>query len=228
MKFRAVVVATILTLGSGYARSQDVGQSYGGDIPQQEGTAQPSGPPPKQTPPAPPVHVSPPTQAQIQTVPQAAAQSTASGQWVYTAQYGWVWIPYGSQYTYQPTQAGENPYEYVYYPSYGWTWLAAPWVFGWGVGPFFGPFGPAHFAWFHHPFFVGGGWHAFGVRPAFRGGFGHVGGVPVRGFSGRPAPGGFRGGFNGGHMGGFHGGGFGGGFHGGGGGFHGGGGGGHR
>jgi hypothetical protein len=177
-------------------------------------------------------------------VPESAEAPTAQGQWVYTQQYGWVWMPYGSQYTYAPTQAGVYPSEYVYYPTYGWTWIAAPWVFGWGVSPYFGVYGPSHFGWYHH--WAGGVWHgyhpgygAYGYRPAYRGygaygyrpapayGGYHPGygprpgfGAPVRAY-GAPAGGGFYGGHPGG---GFHGGG--GGFHGGFGGAHGGGG--HR
>src|SRR5262249_18313623 len=115
------------------------------------------------------------------------AQAPATGQWVYTAQYGWVWMPYGSQYTYTPTDAGVYPSAYVYYPAYGWTWVAAPWVFGWGIRPFFGVFGPSHFAWYGHlgPRWYGygfGGFRGVGVAHAFRPGF-------------RPAYGGFHPGF---------------------------------
>ena len=190
-----------------------------------------------------------------QPAPESAEATNAQGQWVYTQQYGWVWMPYGSQYTYAPTQAGVYPSEYVYYPSYGWTWIAAPWVFGWGVSPYFGVYGPSHFGWYHHWVGVGHGYHpGYGRTATIRG----TGGtadtaidrrrltadttpVPSRrtrvlehrfAFMGLPVGGhptfhGQPGGFYGGHPGGgFHGGFGGGGFHGGFGGGHGGGG--HR
>jgi hypothetical protein len=136
MKFLAAFLV-VLSFGSGSARAQD----------------QPQSAPPNQVPPAPPEQLPPPPQEQVQTAPpepapEVAQQAPATGQWVYTQQYGWVWAPYGDEYTYAPTQEGAYPQEYLYSPSYGWTWFAAPWVFGWGVSPFFGVYGPAHFGWY--------------------------------------------------------------------------------
>jgi hypothetical protein len=205
---------------------------------------QPPSSPPAAQPPEPPSDIPSAPQVRSQQEEQDAApeQATAGedsdpahGQWVYTQQYGWVWMPYGSQYTYTPTETGASPYEYVYYPSYGWTWLAAPWVFGFGASPFFGALGPRNFVWYNHAFYGGVFRPGFrpiygnGYRPVFVGHPGYVGprpgyvgarpgyGVPGGGFGvhgtfqGRPAApsGGFHGGFG-------HGGGFGGG-HGGGG-----------
>ncbi len=123
--------------------------------------------------------------------PQATYEQQASGQWVYTQQYGWVWMPYGDGYTYVPPSGEGEPYEYVYYPSYGWTWVVAPWVWGWGPWPYFGVVGPWHFGWYGH------GWWRSPWRWHFRPTPFH-GGFASRGF--RPAP--FRGGpgaFRGGH-----------------------------
>jgi hypothetical protein len=76
---------------------------------------------------------------------------------VYTAQYGWIWMPYAAGYTYAPPGAG-GPSMYVYYPAYGWTWVAAPWVWGLGPWPAFGVGGPVYFAWYGW-----GGWrHRWG------------------------------------------------------------------
>jgi hypothetical protein len=104
---------------------------------------------------------------------QAAPVAAAQGQWVYTQQYGWVWMPYGSQYTYTPTQTGVYPSEYVYSPSYGWSWVVAPWVFGWGITPYYGVYGASHFGWYHHGYrpFYGGG---YGYHPVY-GGYGYRG-----------------------------------------------------
>ena len=128
MRSVSVLVLSVLTLGSGLARAQDVGAP-----PPETANAQAVQAPsaaPAQLPPAPPEQLPPPPQQQVQQAEPEAAQAPATGQWVYTQQYGWVWMPYGDQYTYAPTQAGTYPQEYIYSPSYGWEWLAAPWVFG--------------------------------------------------------------------------------------------------
>jgi hypothetical protein len=66
-------------------------------------------------------------------------QSYAQGEWVYSDQYGWIWVPAGTV----PVAVNAQPYVYVYAPAYGWTWFASPW--GWEpfvVGP--------QFAFRHH------------------------------------------------------------------------------
>ena len=85
-------------------------------------------------------------------------QPQANGQWVYTAQYSWIWMPYGAQYVYEPPVAEAYPLSYVYYPTYGWVWVEAPWVWGWGVVPFYGYYGPWHFAWYRGPTYIHPGW----------------------------------------------------------------------
>jgi hypothetical protein len=65
-----------------------------------------------------------PTVAQLE--PPAEAPQ---GDWVYTATYGWVWVPAGAA----TAPVGEEPYAYLYTPTYGWTWCASPW----GSGPYF-------------------------------------------------------------------------------------------
>jgi hypothetical protein len=89
------------------------------------------------------------------------AAPAPSGQWVYTNQYGWVWMPYGANYTY--VTAHDVAFTYAYYPHFGWRWIAAPWVMGMGPSPRWGHHGPVHFAWYGHPRFRGfaprHGWH---------------------------------------------------------------------
>jgi hypothetical protein len=99
---------------------------------------------PNWTPPAPP--------AETPAAPQAQpAAPVPPGQWVYTQQYGWIWMPYADAYTHVPADGWGAPYAYVYYPAYSaWTWVAAPWVWGYGPWPVFGAFGPARFAWYGH------------------------------------------------------------------------------
>ena len=79
-------------------------------------------PAPPQQPPAPPVQSPSQVQPQMQQ-PAGAAQAGGGGQWVYTSEYGWVWMPYGNQYTYEGSPNDAYPYSYVYYPNYGWMWL---------------------------------------------------------------------------------------------------------
>jgi hypothetical protein len=153
--------------------------------------ASPSSPPPAEAPPAPPSQTPPAPPAQAQA---PAAQPVPPGQWVYTSQYGWVWMPYGDAYTYAPPDGYGVPYMYLYYPAYGWTWLVAPWVWGWGPWPYFGAYGPWGFGWYGHgwwrypgrwhsaPYPFGGGYGHRGIRPAPpRGGFGYGANLGVRG-----------------------------------------------
>src|SRR5512143_507936 len=68
-------------------------------------SAEPGAPPPSQAP-------SPPFADEPRTAPLAQAPA---GQWIYTQQYGWVWMPYGDDYTYVPPDGYGEPYAYVYY-----------------------------------------------------------------------------------------------------------------
>ena len=96
------------------------------------------------------------------------------GQWVYTAQYGWVWMPYGTRYVDEGVYGGHSPYQYIYSVSLGWSWLAAPWLWGWGSYPYFGAWGPSRFGWYRGLYHSGHGWGHY------RGGY-ESGGRPDRG-----------------------------------------------
>lgn len=126
--------------------------------------AQPSRPPdraPDNPPPPPPTDPPKPPPPAPQSERQ---QSSGSGQWVYTEQYGWVWMPYGDRYTHVPPD-GSPPNMYVYEPEVGWCWVVAPWLWGWGPMPYFGTLGYRHYAWFG----VGlGRWHGFGGHYGYR------------------------------------------------------------
>ncbi len=118
--------------------------------------AAPATPPPTEPPPPPPTTLPKPPSEQPPGVHQQ--KPAADGQWVYTTQYGWVWMPYGDRYTHLPPD-GAPPNMYVYYPEAGWCWVVAPWLWGWGPVPFFGHFGPRYFSWYG----VGlGHWYGFG------------------------------------------------------------------
>ncbi len=132
-------------------------------------------------------------------------------------------MPYGSQYTYEGAASDASPYSYVYYPSYGWTWLAAPWIWGWGIYPYFGPRGPSGFGWYRGLYRAGYGWGGYrgggyggyrggngsraGFGGGYRGGGAYRAGGGFRGGGGFHGGGGFRGGGGGGSRGGGHGGG---------------------
>jgi hypothetical protein len=135
---------------------------------------------------------------------QDSAAGLPAGQWVYTDQYGWVWMPYSDAYTYAPADGYGEPYMYVYYPAYGWSWVVAPWVWGWGPWPFFGVGGPWHFGWYGHGWWRSP-WHwhyapavgYHGLRPApFRAGYVAPRGYSVAGHGGASphVSGGFHGG----------------------------------
>src|ERR1017187_3920509 len=146
MKTQLTACFALLLLGSGAARA-DEGSGDFIEISNNQAPAshpprarvQPPTPAPNLQPPAPPAQLPyPPVQSRVQPQarqmqqPMPANQGSSAGQWVYTEQYGWVWMPYGDQYTYEGTAYDTSPYAYVYYPSYGWAWLAAPWIWGWG------------------------------------------------------------------------------------------------
>jgi hypothetical protein len=130
---------------------------------------------PSEAPPAPPFETPAPPPPQEQ-----APSSLPAGQWVYTQQYGWIWMAYSDDYTHVPSDGYGEPYAYAYYPLYGWTWLAAPWVWGFGPWPTFGLYGPARFGWYGH------GWWRDPARWHY---------APSRGgyYGGRPAPPAYRG-----------------------------------
>ena len=187
-----VILATALTLGGAPIRAAAVeaGQE---NAALQESPEAPTEPAPEGTPPAPPAQPpAPPAQA------QPAAAETPSGQWVYTDQYGWVWIPYGDVYTYVPQSGDGEPYEYVYYPYYGWCWVAAPWIWGVGPWPYFGAYGAVHFGWYGYGYWRTPWLYHYRPAPApvpFHGAPPFHGGIrptPVRGIP-PPAPAGARG-----------------------------------
>lgn len=117
--------------------------------------------------------------------------STTGGQWVFTDQYGWVWMPYAQGYTY--VVPGGNPYMFVFSLGLGWHWVIAPWIYGFGPRPYWGYYGPRPFFWYRHPWFsVPRYWGGYGYRghtyyggPRFYGhgyspGYHHAVPVPVR------------------------------------------------
>ncbi len=143
----ALFSALMILASAGAVRAQD-----------EQNAAQPPTQPPAEAPPAPPAE--PPSPPTVMQSPEASTpqpqqqQGTGQGQWVFTSQYGWLWMPYGAQYTYEPPAVQGSyvyPYSYAYYPSYGWAWLYSPWVWGWGPSPYFGYYGPRHFVWYRGP-----------------------------------------------------------------------------
>jgi len=106
---------------------------------------------PAETPPAPPATPPAPPNELLNSDDMGQVQAD-EGQWVYTAQYGWVWMPYGDAYT-QVSPDGTVATTYVYEPDVGWLWVLAPWVLGWGPVPYWGVPGVIHLGWHAHPWF---------------------------------------------------------------------------
>jgi len=152
-----VLIATATTIGS--AAFAQAPQAVGPD-PSWTPPAMPEPPPPPQAPAATAYTYAP-------AAPVAAPAQP--GQWVYTNQYGWVWMPYGASYTY--VAGPDLAYTFAYYPRFGWRWMSSPWVLNVGPTPYWGRLGPTHFAWYGHPvnrgqFVVRGGGWARPVPPA--------------------------------------------------------------
>jgi len=117
-------------------------------------------PPPASALPPPPVQVSWPP---LPTAPPQAERVNVppmGGQWVYTAQYGWLWMPFAPQFVHVP-MGGAPPQMFVYYPFFGWQWAVAPWVWGLGPQPYWGVHGVVRFPWWGRGF---GRWYGFGPR----------------------------------------------------------------
>jgi uncharacterized membrane protein YgcG len=186
-------------------------------VPQAAPPEAPPGTAPEAQAPAEPAQAQPPA---APDPPQVSAEMTSQGEWVYTAQYGWTWVPYGST----TTAVGDEPYAYLYTPSFGWRWFVSPWGIGpfhygaWGWGPSWGPrYWPHGWAGGHYAPYVHGGVVHFAPRayaprfggavrvaPRYYGGAAHFGGPRMPGGPGFHGGGSVHGG------GGFHGGGGGG------------------
>lgn len=175
----------VLVCGAPTARADD--SADGPNAPSAEPQITPPEPPPAGSIPAPP----PP-----QNAPDASEAPPPTGQWTYTSQYGWLWMPYDQAYT-SVYANSDVAYAYVYYPSFGWRWVSSPWVFGVGPAPYWGARGRVAFAWYAHPWFHSNYRFAYS---GYHGGNAHpVAQAPARAASGR--------GFHGGGT--FHGGGHG-------------------
>jgi hypothetical protein len=107
-------------------------------------------PPPPTAMPSPPPAAMPPPVASGPAPQAAPPPPMRDGEWVYTSQYGYVWMPYGQSYTYV---AGNSASMYVFWPHYGWRWVSAPWVVGVGPAPRWRYGSPVRFAWYAHPWF---------------------------------------------------------------------------
>jgi len=157
------LLATIVLFASVAARAEPPAPGPGAataPAPSAAQPLQPPAPPPKETPPPPATQAPPPPHAQpieppaAATAPRPPAPTAPppAGQWVYTRQYGWLWMPYEQAYTYVVPDAA-TAYMFVYYPAFGWRWVVAPWVLGFGVAPYWGALGPVHFVWYARPWF---------------------------------------------------------------------------
>jgi hypothetical protein len=136
---KKLVRALVVTIAAGAAWS---GSAFAQEFPPTRHSPR-EYPPPVQQPPAPPA---PPAPA---PPPPPAARRIAAGQWVYSDESGWMWVPAGAS----PSYVDGVPYVYLYTRTHGWTWYVSPW-------------GPSRFykgAWVHrawHPRGWRGGWVA--------------------------------------------------------------------
>jgi len=61
--------------------------------------------------------------------------------------YGWIWMPYGSQYTYEGAASDASPYSYVFISQLRMDVVGSTVDLGLGTYPYFGPRGPNGFGW---------------------------------------------------------------------------------
>jgi hypothetical protein len=139
---RALVLSVFTLLVTGAAHAQEVRVTVAAPA-----VAAPVAPPPAAT-----VVVAPPGVGVAAPPVAVAAPVTPAGQWVYTRQYGWLYMPYAQNYTFVP--AAGPPSMFVYRPAHGWHWVHAPWVVGVGPVPYWGPAGYVRFDWFARPWFA--------------------------------------------------------------------------
>jgi hypothetical protein len=93
----------------------------------------------------------PPAEVPVQTAEvMPTYEASGQGQWVWTTDYGWVWVPAEAM----PYEVRGEPYVYLYRPTLGWTWFASPWgwdgpIGGWGYArPWYGSYwGPRYHAY---------------------------------------------------------------------------------
>jgi hypothetical protein len=148
---------------------------------QEPSAAAPTTPQPTVGPPSPPANPPPASTSAngqgVAALSEPATRATVpAGQWSYTSQYGWVFLPYADVYTDVPISG--YPYMYVYGPSFGWDWVVAPWVLGLGPIPYWGRLGPTRFVWYAHRGFAQRDFRAgegvrFGGPARFEGHMGH-------------------------------------------------------
>lgn len=174
MRRIAIVVVGYLLAGSSVVHAQDLVDSSDDEAdstPPVPEVAQPSSAAPTEAPPAPPlVPALSPIRVEAKYLagePLDDAQATdelgsGDGQWVFTAQYGWVFMPYGEQYVDRGQSAHvQAPFAFVYCPNDGWGWVEAPWLWGWGSYPYFGASDPNRLSWYRWLYDGGFGWGGY-------------------------------------------------------------------
>lgn len=110
--------------------------------------------PPQQYAPAPQQYTPPPPQP-AQPAANSWVYSYPSGQWVYSSDRGWIWVPAGAS----ATLVDGVPYTYLYTAGSGWNWYVSPW----GFGPY--RFG----AWARRPWYPPGWRGGWVASPRIRG-----------------------------------------------------------
>lgn len=116
-------------------------------------------PPQSAPPPGPSDQAAPAQPTAAPPAPPSGAQVQGQGQWVYSDQYGWVWVPAASE----AVEVGAQPYAYLYAPAFGWSWFVSPWGFGpYRAGPWVGAGVRAPY----HPYVAPRAWYGYhGAAP---------------------------------------------------------------
>ena len=156
-------LATLLLTFPLFVRAQVSPPVDAPSAPVQPQTAEPTStlpPPPVSAPSAPPMQMSAPATPTFAPQAERANVPPIDGQWVFTAQYGWIWMPFGPQFVFVPP-GGAPPQMFVFYPAVGWRWVVAPWIWGLGPQPYWGVHGTGWFPWWGRGF---GRWYGFGPR----------------------------------------------------------------
>lgn len=82
----------------------------------------------------------------------APAEQPSSGQWVYTSQYGWVWMPYGDQYVYEPPRSGSSqPSDADEDLAYSSEWAAPPGSYVYPQGTYVVDAGAYPYSYVYYP-----------------------------------------------------------------------------
>jgi hypothetical protein len=143
-----ILLPTALTAAPSFAQTQSGGRESPPPPIMLETEVNPVIAPPDSVVPHAPATSAAPASAAVPS-PTTSVAVAATGQWVYTAELGYLWVP--SHTVTQPV--GHVPYAFLYTPEVGWAWYASPWGSGaFTNGPWVGrPWALGFHAWIPGP-----------------------------------------------------------------------------